>query len=195
MKLTTSKRPRPATKALDLSALRQAVMDGRVWVKLAQVVQPAGQAAHWETDNSTDLLVHVELMPHQEPMMCRLGGCAGWRVPPVGTEVIVVFPEGDYDACGHILAVLTSGSPHASVDADTEVHSAPKMKIEATAGDTEIGATGNVKVQPTGNVELGAALGNVLINSADFAAWVTAVSAFCGGLTPPTQHASTKVKA
>ena len=88
---TSSKRQSGGSRRFPLEDLRAALRDGRAWVELGVVYWPVGQAQHWELDGD-DVLVHVLLMPGQEPLMCRLFHQEGiWRVPPVNTEVMVAF--------------------------------------------------------------------------------------------------------
>ncbi len=107
---------RRGTKRLDLSTLREALKDTRVWSSLAVVIQPDGEAGaeHWDlvTDdagNVTDVVVEVNLVPGNVEVTARLNTLGAIQVPDVGEEVIVVFPDGQLDWMPTILGRLSSG--------------------------------------------------------------------------------------
>lgn len=111
-----TKRPKKATKRLDMTAMREALRDDRVWCGLGLVVQgdQASGGLHFEIEED-DVLVEVELVPNEERITARLGAPAGgsgigvWAVPSVGTEVVVLIPTGDIAFMPCIVATLSSG--------------------------------------------------------------------------------------
>ncbi len=106
-----SKRGKTGPKRLDIGEMRQALRDRRVWTGLGVVRQFPGESSHYEelTGEDADLLVDVELMPNGERVLCRTAWTYGaWSIPPVGAEVAVLIPEGDFDADPIIVAVLTA---------------------------------------------------------------------------------------
>jgi hypothetical protein len=109
-----AKRDRAGAKKLDLSVLRAALADGRVWSGMGVVRKFPGETAHYEILTGTgavDVLVDVELAPNGERLVCRLGGAGGvWRIPGEGTEVAIIVPEGDFDADAIIVAELATGA-------------------------------------------------------------------------------------
>lgn len=108
------KRNRNPVKKLDLNPLRRALKDHRVWSKLAVVIDPDGDARHFElvTEDGVlvDIIVEVETVPDRVPLSCRLSGGVGgeWRVPAIGEEVVVCVPDGMIDFQPTIVAVLSS---------------------------------------------------------------------------------------
>lgn len=144
--MMTRNRPDRGTRRLDMSGMRQAMYDRRYWIGVGLVYQPNGEE-HWEIDDDIGVLVNVTLMPDGEPLLCRLmghgeGGTNGvWRIPPVGSEVIVGIPAGDIQGDTVLLGVLSSGGVPAELDADTLVVRAPKVVIIAD-GAVEVGQQG-----------------------------------------------------
>jgi len=142
-----SKRGRRAVRRLPANEIRAALVDGRVWAGLGVVYQD-DSGSHYDVDDELGVLVHVRLMPAEEPLLCRLGGLGSggdggvWRIPPVGTEVVVVIPSGDIDDDPCIVATLASGGTPGELDEDTLVVKAPKVTIIATGGAVEIGEAG-----------------------------------------------------
>ena len=134
------------SRKLDTSAMREALRDRRFWVGLGIVYAPNGEQ-HWETDDDIGVLVNVELMPDREPLQCRLGALGGgdnygvWRVPPVGSEVAVLIPNGAFGANDALLVGVVSHAPPTELDADTLVVKAPKVVIIAD-GAVEVGQKG-----------------------------------------------------
>lgn len=108
-----SKRNRSPRRRLDLTAMREALATGEVWTVLG-VVSKGDRASHWELYED-DLLIEVETVPDGELLSCRMGSLAGganygvWAIPPLGTEVVVVVPRGDYTFSPCIVATLSSG--------------------------------------------------------------------------------------
>jgi hypothetical protein len=90
-------------------------------------------------NEGVDILVFVELQPGLEKVACRLlapcgGPVAGlWRVPPLGSEVLVVFPAGELEAGGVIVGSLSSGAVPDGITATNLVMAG--AEILAVAGD------------------------------------------------------------
>lgn len=152
-------RPFEGSKPIDLSVLKKALEDSRVWCGLAKVVKRDGDASHFEIEkddsgNPVDVLVEIDLMPDGIPILARLGSGFGgasfgvWRVPPVGTEVAWMAPNGELEADVMIVSTLSSGALPGAVDEDTlVVFNTKKIHVETNGGDIEIVASGQVKVQ------------------------------------------------
>lgn len=106
-----NKHKRPGRR-LDMAEFREALRDDRTWCGLGLVVK---RSEHFFIEDN-DVLVEVDLMPHGQPLLCRLGAVAGgpgqgvWAIPPVGSEVAVLIPEGELDADCMIIATLSSGT-------------------------------------------------------------------------------------
>lgn len=150
-----------------MSAVRAALTDRRVWCGLGIVYKPDGEASHYEIDEDIGVLVNVELMPNQEPLLCRLGGLGSggthgvWRIPPVGTEVAVAVPGGDIGGDTIIIGVLSSGAVPNELDGDTVVVKGPstvlvigaEVQVRSEGGTAEpliTKSTFDAHVHPTG---------------------------------------------
>ncbi len=109
-RVSKQKRGNRGAKRLDLTDIREALKDGRVWTALGVVVQPADGSPHWEIVDNADVMVEVELQPDRVPAFCRLA--AGmWIVPTVGEEVAVLIPAGEIEFSPTILCILASVVP------------------------------------------------------------------------------------
>lgn len=100
-------------RKLPLDTMREALADGKVYSALGVVRKFDGETAHYELDGE-DVLVDVEIMPNGERALCRLACGAGpglglWFVPPEGTEVAVLVPQGDLEADPVVVGCLSSG--------------------------------------------------------------------------------------
>ena len=108
------RRKRPHRK-LDTSALREHVRDGRLWAALGLVVKD-GTDPHYTIDGSSDVYVEVMLVPTEVRISARLMSLVGgpgegiWRVPPVGSEVLVVIPDGELLAGPVVVGTLSTGA-------------------------------------------------------------------------------------
>lgn len=139
-----------ARRASDFSDLKEVLKDGRVFVELA-TVQAHGTGQHWSREDE-DLLVEVVTCPRGRELVCRLGAAAGqassglWRVPAVGTEVVVAIPDGEPDHHPTIVACLSSGAAPARAGADKTLLAAPDaIELDAPA----IRAGGDAATHPT----------------------------------------------
>jgi len=108
MKITAPYRGRRAVKRLDLTDMKAAFRDSRMWCSVGVVSKPDDGGPHFEITD-TDVLVEVVLQPSQVPATCRLSA-ALWRVPDLGDEVVVIIPEGKIDFMPTISDVLSNGS-------------------------------------------------------------------------------------
>lgn len=182
---------RRGAKPLDLQPLRDALMDDRVHVGLGKVVKRDGESTHFEIADG-DVLVEVDLVSDAgQPLTCRLGGMAGgagtglWRIPPVGTEVVVLIPMGELERADPVIVgTLASGTAPAGLDETTLVVLNPgKVRIHATAGDVEVEASGDVAVDAAGDVVVqggtlkGAAHSDAADATGDFSDWAANVRA------------------
>jgi hypothetical protein len=119
-----------STRALDINALREALADGRVWTAIGRVSRFDGEPAHFEifpasAGERADVIVDVELFPQGERVACRLAGAGAlWAIPPVGAEVAVLVPTGDYEADPIIVGVL--GFPGDGLAESTVIIVAPQ---------------------------------------------------------------------
>lgn len=128
------KRARGGAKRLDMSPIREALKDRRMWTAFGVVRKPVDAASHYEVitaNGQQDVLVHVETAPSGLDVTCRLGSLAGgaglglWRIPAVGTEVAVLIPEGEMEFQPLIVATLSTGDTPARMAADRTVLEAP----------------------------------------------------------------------
>ena len=84
-------------------SLSSSLVDEAVPSVMGVVAVHEGETSHWERDVDTgDVHVSVVTHGHGSPMKALLhggggGGVGFWAIPPVGTEVAVVFPDGDYE--------------------------------------------------------------------------------------------------
>jgi hypothetical protein len=126
--------------------MKEALKDGRCWSCFG-IVRASEDGSVFEIAGD-DVLVEVELQPNEERITARLGSVAGgpgrgvWAVPPEGTEVAVLVPDGDPAFMPVIVATLTSGETPADLDETTVV-------IANNLGD--------IAVIPSGDVSLGEA--------------------------------------
>jgi len=139
------KRNRKATKRADLAALKEVMKDNRVWCALGIVLADDSGSAHFEI-NGGEVLVDVELQPSLEEVSAivstPLGGNGSgvWSVPPVGSEVIVAVPDGEFDFQPTIVGVMNGGGGVDGLSASTLVIVAPpggKVLIHDGNGDAE----------------------------------------------------------
>ena len=120
MRIRRQKLQKP-TKRFDMTALREALADGKVHASLAIVVQDG--ASHFEVAEGADVLVDVELQPSGVRTSARLGGMGIYAIPPVGAEVVVLVPDGELEA-GVVIVARTGEAPN-GLAGDTLIVVAP----------------------------------------------------------------------
>lgn len=148
---------RRGTKRLDLSTLREALKDSRVWASIGVVIKPDGEdtATHWEivTDdagNATDIVVEVLLTPANVEVTARLNMLGVVQVPEVGDEVLVVFPDGQLDWMPVIAARMSTGAvpyPSSALIYDTRPKPTSILIVPPPGGHVYVydGDTGTVE--------------------------------------------------
>jgi len=137
-----TKRPAHGRRRVDLGAMREALADGKVYTGIALVVERDG--SHFTIEDG-DVLVELELMPSEEPLTARMGAAGGgsgvgiWFIPPAGSEVAVLVPDGEL-ACGPIIVgVLSSGALPADVAAGvTVIANSSVLVTDGTTGAEEL---------------------------------------------------------
>ena len=143
-------RQRPGSRRGAPSDLADLFKDGRVWVQRALVARP-GSEPHWFKEDG-DIFVHVETVPRGLDLTCRLGaafgsmGFGGWRVPAVGTEVLVAIPDGETDWLCTIIGCEASGAAPARAGVDRTLLVAPDV-IEVQAPKAVLGPDGSSATQ------------------------------------------------
>lgn len=108
-RIVKPKRAARGAKRIDLSPIRDALRDGRVWTGLGVVVEPSDGGPHWKIEGD-DIMIEAVLEPERVPVSARLA--AGmWIVPNVGDEVAIIVPSGELDFMPTIVCVLGQAVP------------------------------------------------------------------------------------
>jgi hypothetical protein len=91
----------------DVSVWKELFHDERVWSAHAVVVAGEG-GPHWELSGN-DVLVECMIVPGNAPCTARLGG---WlhAIPPIGTEVVLEIPHGEF-AAGPVISRVVGLRP------------------------------------------------------------------------------------
>lgn len=117
-----------ATRKADLTFIKEALRDRRCWGCLGVVVDDGG--GHWGFIDG-DVIVDIELQPSEERISAVMGSPAGglgagiWSIPPVGSEVIVLVPDGEFDFQPTIVAVTNGETQPNGLSENTIVIQAP----------------------------------------------------------------------
>jgi hypothetical protein len=121
------KRRQAGSRKFDPSDLRELLKDDRVWNVNAVVVKPDDATSHFEIikegSKIVDVLIEVETVPRGIDLTVRLGCSVGgpgrglWRIPDIGTEVVVDVGDGELDGGPSIVAILGSGEVPANLAA------------------------------------------------------------------------------
>lgn len=137
-------RTRKGARRLDLTAMKEALRDGKCWSCFGLVAE-ADDKSKFQLDGD-DLLVDVEVQPSGERITARVGTAAGgagrgvWVVPKIGSEVVVLVPDGDLGFMPTVVAVLSTGEVSGDLDEDNLIL---------------VNGAGDIDVVPSGDVSLG----------------------------------------
>lgn len=124
-----------------MSSMRDALRDERVPAVAARVAVHDGETSHFTVNDEGDLIVSVVTAGAGVPLWANLHGVdkAGhgqiW-IPAVGTEVIVIFDDGNFEGEAYIAASYPSGSARTSWEPGTLYLVADKVSV--TAHDVRI---------------------------------------------------------
>lgn len=139
------------SRGVDQTAMSNALKDGKVWCGLGIVVKRQGEQQHYEISDE-DVLVSVDLMPEGQPLWCRLGGKYMWRVPPVGSEVMVAMPAGELEQMPSIVTVLSTGEVDGDLDGDVLlIVNSKKVVIKSTDDQVILGGTSGKEIARKGD--------------------------------------------
>lgn len=108
---------------------------------MAVVAVHPGETAHWRRTDEGDVAISVVTNSSGTPMWALLhavggGGLGLWCIPPVGTEGVVVFPDGDFEGDA---VFYGGGAAPAQLDASILMIVAPaggRVMIVDAAGGT-----------------------------------------------------------
>lgn len=128
-----------------MGAARQVFADVRTQTAIGLVVKPPDEAAHWLRDEANRVLCFVELKPTGGIRLCVLGGVCKARgvvsVPPPGTQVGIVIPDGRVGAEPRIVERFDDGQePLPELDDETLVVVGPRVAVIARADQVYLGA-------------------------------------------------------
>lgn len=143
----------------EMSQVREVLTDDRTWTAIGVVVSRGGDAhyeiVHDDGGNPVDVLVDVDLMPRGEYVTARLAASAGgpgaglWRIPPVGTEVVVVVPGGELEGGPVVIGVLSSRNVPNALDKDTLVLAHPgKVILYSSQDKVYLGSSDGTGTKP-----------------------------------------------
>ena len=140
--LRKSKRSKPPRHRLDMTAMKEALLDGRIWTGMGLVKN--GDDGNYFEFYEDDILIDVELMPNEEHIQARLGCIAGgtgavgiWGIPSLGSEVAVLVPTGELEFGASIVAVLSSGALPDGIEPNVTVFANGKVLVHDGAGGAE----------------------------------------------------------
>lgn len=145
--------------------MRDFLRDRRVWTGVGTVVKRPDEDSHWrfatdEHGHNVDVLVECDLHPGPTPVECRLASVSGgaghglWKIPPVGTQVVITIQRGELEADCCIVGTLATNQVPSGLDEDTLVLLNPKnVLIKSDSGDININASGQVILQGDGSSE------------------------------------------
>jgi len=107
-------------KALAGDGLRDMLRDDRVWVIGAVVALHEGESLHYAVNEDGDMQVTLLTHQHQVPITAILGGLGGagrgvWFIPELGTEVLVHFPDGDFQGDATVVGLMPTRSTPAGL--------------------------------------------------------------------------------
>ena len=128
---------------MTLTAVRDKLRDERIWCMAALVAlhDDAGpDDEHFAYEENGQISISLRTLKHDIPIRAYLsGGTANvgvWFIPPIGTEVVVNFDNGEFEGDGYIVGV--HGTPPTNLQAGQVLIRGTKVNI---CDATETGPT------------------------------------------------------
>ncbi len=95
---------------MTLTSLKQLIGEGdKVWCLAARVEVHTGQSLHYEKTAEGAMMISVQTLRHDVEIWALLkGGAVGigmWFIPPVGTEVLISFDDGEFEGDAYIVGI------------------------------------------------------------------------------------------
>lgn len=95
---------------MTLTALKQLIGEGdKVWCLAARVEVHDGEEDHYDVTAEGAMMISVKTLRHDVPVWALLkGGGVGigvWYIPPVGTEVLLGFDDGEFEGDAYIAGI------------------------------------------------------------------------------------------
>lgn len=92
------------------AALKEHLADERIWVIAARVVVPKGETQHYFVTDEGHIAIYVETLRHGTTIaaILKTGDDSGnglWKIPSVGTEVMVNFDDGQFEGDAYLTSV------------------------------------------------------------------------------------------
>jgi len=92
-----------------LTALQEHLRDERIWCIAAIVALHKGESQHYHFEKNGQMSISVRTLRHDVSIHAFLkGGGTGigtWFIPPIGTEVIVEFDDGNFEGDAYITGI------------------------------------------------------------------------------------------
>ena len=172
-------------RRIDVSSIREVLRDERGWIEIAVVVKDGD--SHFDIEDGA-VYVDVELLPEETPMRCNLMSIAGgpgdgiWRVPDIGTVVVVAIPGGDVVGGGIILGTLSTRNVPEGVSTGKTVIVAPEVLVYDTASGDAKELAYKSDVQAVRDAISGA----TIVPADGGASMKATIELALAGITPPT---------
>lgn len=160
---------------MSMGSLKKLLRDERVWCVACVVGETKDGGKHYELSEADpgryELMVHVYAKTSHTPIWAHCndgdrGGSGRWRIPDIGTEVMVAFGDGDGDGdafivgrCGRFRGTMAEHKTYlidqaieARSSSGTAVALATKADLDALANwiqnHLSIGGTGSTPIPP-----------------------------------------------
>lgn len=147
-RLAKKRKGKTPKRKLDLTAMKEALKDDRLFPALGIVTDEDG--SHFSLSDE-DLIIEVEIVPSGEIVSARQGFGSGslgtWKIPSPGTEVALLIPDGSLEFGPIIVGILsTGGVPQGLAEGITIITDVQNVFV--TDGGPLVNADSLVKAQP-----------------------------------------------
>lgn len=121
------------------AALKEQLSDERIWVIAARVVVPKGESQHYFVTEEGHIAIYVETLRHGVtlPVLLKTGDDSGsglWKIPSVGTEVMVNFDDGQFEGDAYATSVHGEKPDGIPLDPNKVFLIGPTVEIRSVNG-------------------------------------------------------------
>jgi hypothetical protein len=90
--------------------MKELLSDERIWTIAARVEKHKNDSEHYEMTDEGHMVVSVITLRHGVPIKAILNGGGNnghgvWFIPPIGTEVVVNFDDGQFEGDAYIVGI------------------------------------------------------------------------------------------
>lgn len=124
------------------AALKELMRDERIWAIAARVANHKGESIHYEITDEGHVAISVVTLRHGIEIKALLkggddSGNGLWKIPSVGTEVIVNFDDGEFEGDAYAVSAHGEKPDGIPLDPDKVFLVGPTVEVRSVNGTAQ----------------------------------------------------------